>query len=312
MVAAMPPAAKPVHPLLSPYLLMLLPPLFWAGNAVVGRAAVGEIPPFSLSFWRWVLALIILLPFGLPRILAQRQGLAGRWRLVAVLAATSVFAYNTLLYLALETTTAINATLVGTSLPIAIIALSWVLLGERLKIGQWVGVAVSLAGVALVISRGDSQVLLGLELRQGDLIMLAATVSWAVYSVLLRRLPPGLDPLGLLTLLVAIGTVMLVPLFLWDLAIGATFDVNTLTVSIIVFVALFPSVLAYFFWNHGVAAIGASAAGQYTYLVPVLTAGLAVVALDERFHWFHAAGLALILSGIWLSTLWGARSKRPE
>jgi len=287
----------------SPYVFLLLPVLFWAGNAVIGRAVVGEVPPFTLSFWRWVAAALILLPIGLPRLLAQRERLRGRWPVLLALALTSVAAYNTLLYLALQTTTAINATLVGCSMPIVIIALSRLWLGESISLRQGGGVVVSLIGVLLVIARGDPATLLALHLQPGDGWMMVAVLSWATYSVLLRRHPTGIEPLALLTLLVLLGVPMILPLYLWELAQGQLWHPSPHGLAVIAYVAIFPSVLAYYFWNQGVAKLGANTAGLYANLLPILTAILAVLLIGESFRWFHGAGLALIFGGIWLATL---------
>lgn len=288
--------------LLSPYVIMLLPVLFWAGNTVLGRAMVGDIPPFTLAFWRWVGASLILLPIGLPRLLAQRDRLRGRWPVLLALAATSVAAYNTLLYLALQTTTAINAMLVGCTMPIVIIALSWAWLGERIGPRQGAGVALSLVGVLLVIARGDPAALLALQLQPGDGWMTVAVISWAVYSVLLRRHPTGIEPLALLTVLVLLGTLAILPLYLWELAQGLVWRPEPRTLAVVAYIAVFPSVLAYYLWNQGVAKLGANTAGLYANLMPIVTAILAVLFLGETFRWFHAAGLALIFLGIWLAT----------
>lgn len=289
--------------LVSPYVLMLLPILFWAGNAVLGRAVVGEIPPFTLSFWRWVGAALILLPFGLPRLLAQRERLRGRWPLLVALAVTSVASYNTLLYLALQTTTAINAMLVGCSMPVVILALSWAWLGETIRPRQWAGVLLSLAGVVLVIARGDPAVLQGLQVQPGDAWMTVAVLSWAVYSVMLRRHPTGIDPLALLTLLVLLGLPFIAPLYLWELARGLVWQPTPHTLAVMAYVAVLPSIAAYYLWNQGVARLGPGTAGLYTNLMPVATAILAVLFLGETFHWFHAAGLVTIFLGIWLATM---------
>lgn len=288
--------------LLSPYVLMALPPLFWAGNAVVGRAVVGDLPPIALAFWRWCLALLILLPMGGPGLIGQRAVIRRHWRVLLALSVTSVTAYNTLLYLALQSTTAINATLVGSTIPIAILALSWVWLGSRTTLQQALGVAVSLVGVLAVIARGDVAALLALRLHAGDLWMLAATLSWAVYSVLLRRYPVPLSPFALLTLQVAVGLLVLAPLYGLELATGRTMAVTPAALAAIAYVGVFASVAAYYFWNFGVARLGPGIAGQYAYLIPVFTAILATLFLGEQFRWFHAAGLVLIFGGIWVAT----------
>lgn len=289
------------HRLLSPVMMLLLASLFWAGNTVIARGVVGEVPPFALSFWRWLLALVFLLPVGIRPVQAQWPLVRRQLPLLAALAATSVAAYNTLLYLALQTTTAINATLVASSMPVMIILLSWVWLGERVGWAQALGVLLSLIGVVAVIARGDFGLLADLRFQTGDLWVLAAVFSWAVYSVMLRRHPTGLTPMALLTVLVALGVPFILPFYAWEMAQGLGFAVTPTTLMVMLYVGLFPSVLAYYFWNEGVAAVGANTAGLYAYLMPVFTAFLAVLFLGEALRWFHIAGLALIVLGIGLA-----------
>lgn len=280
---------------------MLLPPLFWAGNAVAGRIAVGQLPPIALAFWRWLFALLLILPFGLPRVAAQWNEVRRRWKVLSMVALFSVTAYNTLLYVALTSTTAVNATLVSAAIPVAIVLLSRVWLGETVGIRQAAGIAISLAGVVLVIARGDPDNLLKLGLQPGDVWVLAAVVSWAIYSVLLRRHPSSLSPLALLTVQMILGWLFLVPFYLWELTTDQVFLLTWQSAGLIAFVAIFPSILAYHLWNQGVAKLGANLAGQYTYLIPVFTAVLAALFLGESFRWFHAAGLVAIIGGIRLA-----------
>lgn len=287
--------------LLSPAVTMVLPPLFWAGNAVAGRLAVGQLPPIALAFWRWLFALLLILPFGLPRVVAQRNEVRRRWKVLALVALFSVTAYNTLLYVALTSTTAVNATLVSAAIPVAIVLLSRLWLGEAVGLRQAAGIVISLAGVVLVIARGDPARLLALGLQPGDFWVLAAVASWAVYSVLLRRHPSDLSPLALLTVQMILGWLFLVPFYLWELTTAQVFLLTWQSAGLIAFVAVFPSILAYHLWNQGVASLGANLAGQYTYLIPVFTALLAVLLLGESFRWFHAAGLVAIVGGIRLA-----------
>ncbi|WP_158240829.1 DMT family transporter [Telmatospirillum siberiense] len=288
--------------LTSPAVIMILPPLFWAGNAIAGRMAVGQLPPIALAFWRWLFALLIVLPFGLPKMMAQWNEVRHRWKVLALIALFSVTAYNTLLYVALTSTTAVNATLVSAAIPVAIVLLSWLWLGEKVGLSQSLGIAISLSGVVLVITRGDPGNLQTLGLEPGDFWVLAAVVSWAIYSVLLRRYPPGLSPLALLTVQMILGWLFLTPFYLWELTTGQAFLLTVQSAGLIAFVAIFPSILAYHLWNQGVASLGANLAGQYTYLIPIFTALLAVFFLDEPFRWFHAAGLVTIIGGIRLAS----------
>lgn len=282
--------------------MLVLPPVFWAGNAVVGRFAVADAPPLELSFWRWVIAFIVLLPAGLPRVLAQRQVLRAHWRALAILALFSVAAYNTLLYLALTTTTAINATFVGACMPLLIVLFSWFMLGERVNGRHMLGIAAGLVGVALVIGRGDPMLVFRLQLNPGDVLVLTAVVSWAIYSVLLRKFQVPMEPVGLLTVLVGLGVLYLVPVYAWAVHDGAGMPLTWPMLLVVGYISLFPSLLAYLFWNKGVEAVGANQAGLFAYLVPVLTALLAVPVLGEALTWYHGVGLVLIFAGIWVAT----------
>ena len=287
---------------------MLLPPLFWGGNAVAGRMAAGLVPPLSLAFWRWLFAFLILLPFGLPRVLAQKETVARHWKLLCLLSATSVTAYSSLLYVALLTTTAVNATLVSTTIPVAIVSLSWLWFREGVGPRQAAGIVLSLAGVLMVIARGELQTLLSLSLHAGDLWALAAVASWSVFSVVLRRYPTGLDSLAFLTVQVGIGALFVLPIYLGELLIYGGFDLSWKAVGLISYLAVFQSLVAYGLWNFGVARLGAGTAGVYINLIPVFTALLAIPLLGESFRWFHGAGMLLIFAGIWLATLQRSKS----
>lgn len=282
--------------------LLVLPPLFWAGNALIGRATVGEIPPIALSFWRWVAALVLLAPFTIRDLAANAPVLWQYRQRVLWLGLVSVAAYNTLLYLAVQTTTAINATLLGTTLPLMVLLLGRFWLGEPIRARQGAGLAVSALGLLAVIAKGEPARLLGLGFTPGDGLMLLATVSWAVYSVMLKRFPVPVRPLTLLTALMVVGVVAILPLYLGEVASGAVFHPTPRTLGAILYTALFASVLAYYFWNEGVVNVGAATAGQYTYLVPLFAAVLAVLWLGEEFRWFHAVGAVLIFAGIGLAT----------
>lgn len=280
------------------HLSMILPPLFWGGNAVLGRLMVGELPPFAFSFWRWLVASAILLPFALQGFYKYGAIVRKELPVLFLCAVTSVSAYNSLLYLALQTTTAINATLVGASLPAMIPVIAWLWLKENFSLKQGLGMLVSLGGVLLTICSGDLEILLRLELRQGDVLMLIATLAWAFYSVLLRKSPTKLPLLVFLALISLIGMPFIFPLYAWEMLDGQFLDFNLKTGLAIFYVGFFPSVLAYIFWNQGVAKLGPTTAGHYYYLVPILAALLAVVFLNEPLRWFHPTSLLLILLGI--------------
>ena len=281
--------------------LAALPPLFWAGNFVLGRALHTEIPPLALSFWRWFLALLILLPFAYPRLRRQWALLGRHWPLLTLFAVLGVTNYNTFAYIGLQSTTATNGVLLTSTTPLLILGLSWLLLGQRVQPAQGLGILLSLVGVLFIVAQGDAGRLAGLRPNRGDLWILAANLDWALYSVCLRWRPKDLDPLVFLTATVAIGCVPLAALYAWDLAMGRGFAIAPANLAGLGYVALFPSVLAYVIWNRAVADLGANRTGQYIHLVPVFGALLAVALLGERPEWFHGVGFVLIAAGIRLS-----------
>lgn len=282
------------------YLGLTLSALFWAGNAVLARASVGLIAPFALSFWRWVLALLILLPFALPHLRREWRIALSHWQQLAALAALSVGTYNTLLYLAAQSTTAVNITLVSATMPVAIALMARLLLGQTLNGRQWLGIAIAVAGVAIIVGRSQPSTATGIN--PGDLLMVIAVLVWGLYSVLLRRRPLQLHPLTVLLFLIAFGLPVILPFYLWELGSDGDVTLTAATVSIFLFMAVFPSVLAYLFWNHGVAVAGPSQAGMFVYLIPLFTALLAGFFLGERLQAHHALGAGLILAGLYLST----------
>lgn len=281
-------------------ILLVVPPLLWAGNALVGRAVVGRLDPVELSFWRWLVALAALLPFTFRSLLRHRRVLLDAWPAVVVMGLCSVAAYNTLLYMAMHTTTAINATLMGASMPLMIVLLARLWLGEPIRPAQMVGIAVSACGMLAVVTRGEPGRLLDLALTPGDGLMVLATLAWAVYSVMLRRYALPVPATTLLAAFVMVGLVALLPFFL---ALGAPVPAGgAATWGAILYTGLLASLVAFTFWNRGVAAVGAGTAGQYSYLIPLFTALMAIPLLGESVHWYHALGGGLIFAGIYLAT----------
>lgn len=286
-----------------PYLLLALTVLFWSGNFVLGRGIRDLIPPVSLNFWRWTGALIILLPFGLPRIISQRTLLKQNWKLLVFLSIPSIAVFNAFIYTALQSATAINTVLVNAMVPVFIGLTAWLLYGERMAPVQIAGVLVSLTGLAFIVTRGDLTVIKGLTFGRGDLWTLAAGVSWALYSVMLRRRPARMDPIAFLTVIVAFGLCFMLPFYFWELQVKGGFHLNAPSMASIAYVCIFPSVLSYIFWNGGVAMVGANRAGIFFHLMPVFSILLAFVFLGEQLRLFHFIGMVLIFSGIALTTL---------
>lgn len=285
------------------WLLAALPPLFWAGNFVLARALHADLPPLALSFWRWAGALLILLPFTWRDLWRQRWRLARHWRPLALLAVLGITNYNTMAYLGLQHTTATNAVLLNSVVPVLIVALSFLLLREPVRIAQLGAILISLFGVVVIATDGQPQQLLGMRLNRGDLWMLAAGLDWALYSVCLRWQPQGLAPATFLAAIVLIGLPPLVGLYAWELYTGPALALDAVNLAAIGYVALFPSVLAYLFWNRAIAAIGASRTGHFMHLTPAFGTLLAVLLLGEQVHGFHLLGGLLIAAGILLASL---------
>lgn len=285
---------------------VLVAVLCWAGNALVARAFAGEIPPFALAFWRWSLALVIVLPFvALPIWRHRAEVRHASWRLLLI-AAFGIAGYNTFLYSAAQTTAAINITLVNTCVPLMTFIFAGLLLGAWPTRRAWWGMAVAVLGLLVLICRGDWQTLARLEFNRGDMIMLMAVVDWALYTVLLRRwaayLAP-IPPLALLGIFMLLGVPLILPLYLYELSAGAQLLATPANLAAIGYTAVFASLVAYLGWNNGVKVLGASTAAMGNYLMPVFTAILGWILLGEALQIFHWIGGAMIFAGLLLATL---------
>lgn len=286
----------------SPYLLLILAASFWGGNFNIARAFNMEIPPMGLSFWRWAVAGLILLPFVWKPMLQQKAAFKQHVWLVVALGIFGVTGFNTLVYLGLQTTTATNGVLMQSVNPIFIIALSSLLLGEFATKRQWLGIALSLLGVLIILIQGQLSHLLKLDFHSGDLIILLAVLDWGLYTVLLRKLPNELKGLPILGYSIAIGVLGILPLYLYEIFMTSrSMPLNWISVSSVLYVAIFPSVLSYLFWNHGTQRIGANRAGQFAHVVPISGILIAVLLLGEQLHLYHLLGIILVAAGIVLA-----------
>jgi drug/metabolite transporter (DMT)-like permease len=295
------PDAPPAPRTLRPYAYLSLAALFWSGNFVVGRAVHGRIPPVGLAFWRWAAALAVLAVAARRALRADWRTLVRAWRIVVPLGILGVGNFNTLVYVGLQDTTATNALLLQSACPAFIVAISFAAGLGRPHLRQVAGIAISLAGVVVILSRGHPGTLSALAFARGDLYVLAAVLSWAVYTLLLARRPGGVDPLALLTVLVAVGVLWIAPFYAAEIARGGRIVPDAVTLASVAYVALFASVAAYVLWNEGVARVGASRAGVFLHLMPAFGSILAVAVLGESFRLHHLAGIALILAGVYLA-----------
>lgn len=286
--------------------LLVVPPLLWAGNAVVGRLMNGVVPPMTLNFLRWVGAFVLLLPLA-AWVLRGGSGLWSHWRRYALLGLLGVGCYNALQYLALKTSTPLNVTLVAASTPVFMLGIGRIFFGQRVSPRQWAGAALSIAGVLLVLSRGDWALLAQLRLVPGDLYVLLATAAWAFYSWLLTR--PGDAPAIRQDWAAFLMAQVVFGLGWSGLFAGAEWTLTDAQIrwswpvaAALLYVAVGPAVLAYRCWGLGVQRVGPSVAGFFSNLTPLFAAVFSSALLGEVPHLYHALAFALIVGGIVVSS----------
>jgi len=285
----------------SAWTLLILGNLFWAGNIVLGRGVAGMVPPVALAYWRWTGAFFVALPFAWPYLKRDLPVLLRHWRMMLLLSATGIASFNTMSYIGLTSTTALNVLILQSALPLIIIVWAFALFGDRPSPRQTFGVLISLCGVAAIAGRGSAQVLLHLELNRGDVWILVAMLIYGIYCVVLRR-RPSVHPLSFLLAAMGIGSCMMLPFMLAEMASGARIQGSVAAFLAIGYTAVFPSFVAYLCFNRGVELIGAALAGQSMHLIPLFGSALAVLFLGESFHSYHALGIALIGTGILLAS----------
>ena len=286
----------------SAWTLLVLANLFWAANIVLGRGVVGMVPPITLAYWRWTGAFLVAVGFAWPQLRRDAPQLLRRWRMMLLLSLTGIATYNTMSYIGLTETTALNVLLLQSSGPLVIIVWAFVLFGERPTAWQASGVAVSLAGVAVIASHGSLNRLLHLAINRGDVWILVAMLIYGVYAALFR-VRPAAHPLSFLVATMGIGSMMILPFYLWEIAEGGQISGGAPAFLAMAYIAVFPSFIAYLFFNRGIELIGAGRAGQSWHLMPVFGSMLAVLFLGETFHLYHAFGIAMIGAGILLASI---------
>jgi drug/metabolite transporter (DMT)-like permease len=280
-----------------PYLLLTLTSLFWAGNIVLARYVAGHVPPMTLSCVRWIGSLLMLLPFAWPHLKRDWPALRARLPLMVLLSATGFAFNNALSYWALQYTQALNALLIQSSGPLFVALWSLLLFGVRLTRRQVAGIAISLMGVLIIILRGDFGSLAGIQFNRGDLMFAAGLLAFGLYSALMPRRPKT-HQLSLITFTMGCGALLLAPFSLWEYSTGFTLKSDLLTIATLVYVVIFPSTLAYLFFNRGIALIGPNRAAPFLHLVPVFGSAMAILLLGEQLRLFHLVGYALVLAGV--------------
>jgi drug/metabolite transporter (DMT)-like permease len=295
-------AASPGHWLShQPYLLLCITALCWAGNAIVGRLAAGHIPPVTLSFLRWSLAFLLILPFAWKHLVQDWPAIRSKLGLMVLLSITGIGCFNTLQYWALEYTQALNTLLLQSAGPLIVAIWSLVLLGVRLTIAQAFGVLLSMTGVLVILLHGDLTTLSSIEFNKGDLIFIVALVIFGLYSVLtLKR--PAIHGLSFVAFTFGCGAACLIPLWIWELISRPVMTLDAKNLAALFYVAVFPSTLAYLCFNRGVQLIGANRAAPFFHVVPVFGSVMAIAFLGERPQLFHVIGFALVLAGVYAAS----------
>jgi len=292
--------------------LLTLPPLLWAGNAVVGSLVVGRIPPLTLNALRWTLALVILLPLGGWRVIARPGALIARTRYFAPVGFFGIGCYNAFQYLALRTSSPLNVTLIAASVSIFMLAVGWI--GYRVppRRTQVTGAALSLVGVAFVLSRGDIDTLLALRFVPGDIFMLLASLAWSIYSWKLARPPPYMrgearprwNWAELLAAQLVFGAAFACISSAIELAVlRPSIAWSAQLVGALAFVAIGPAVIAYWAWGRGVAQVGPTLAALFSNFTPLFAALLSLAMLGEVPHWYHGVAFVLIALGVAIPAL---------
>jgi drug/metabolite transporter (DMT)-like permease len=284
-----------------PYLLLCITALCWAGNAIVGRLAAGHIPPITLSFLRWSLAFLLVLPFAWKHLQRDWRAIGARLGTMVFLSIIGISAFNALQYWSLEHTTALNTLLLQSAGPLFVAVWSLILLGVRLTLAQAGGIALSLTGVLVILLHGDLTALTSIEFNKGDIIFTVALAIFGLYSVLsLKR--PDIHGLSFIAFTFGCGAACLIPLLIWELLSRPVMQFDTSNLLMLFYVAVFPSTVAYLCYNRGVQLIGANRAAPFFHVVPLFGSAMAMVFLGERPQLFHVIGFALVLMGVFVAS----------
>ena len=276
--------------------------LFWAGNFIVGKtASLNEIPPISLNFYRWLIAWFILLPFTYKELIEKKEYIIKNIGIFIILGITAVSIFNSALFYSLKFTQVITGVLMISVVPVMIIFFSALLKIEKTNIFQIFGVALSLTGVVLIITKADIEILKKLDFNRGDLTMLIAMFSWSIYSALLKKKKYELSQITLLQVVIGFGVIILIPFYFIDINIGNEIKFDIPFFLILTYVVLFPGLISFFLWIKGVGLIGANRAGVYLHLMPILGAIMAMIIFGEKILFYHFLGAIFIIAGIVLS-----------
>ena len=284
------------------YFILILTTIFWSGNFIVGKAAsIYQIPPFSLNFYRWLFAFLILLPFTVKEILTNKKYILDNLGFFIILGITSITIFNSIVYYSLYYTQVISGILMISTIPVWIIFISSILKIEKTNIFQIIGVILSLTGVIFIITKADLNLIKNLDFNKGDLSMVIAMFSWAIYSALLKSKKYEISQVSLLEVVIICGLFFLIPIYFIEMNMGNLIILGKPFYLILAYVVIFPGLASFFFWIKGISIIGANRAGIFLHLMPIMGAIMAMLIFDERFMFYHILGAIFIIAGITLS-----------
>jgi len=285
------------------YIFLILTTLFWSGNFIVGKAAsLFEIPPFTLNFYRWLFAWLILAPFTLKEILKKKNYILENIKLILILGITSITIFNSIVYYSLNFTQVISGVLMISTIPVMIIFFCWIFKIEKTNIYQITGVIFSLLGVVVIITKADLKIILNLNFNKGDLWMAVAMFSWAIYSALLRKKNFKLSQLSLLQMIISAGLIILLPAYLIEFAMGYRVNIHLPFILTLTYVVFFPGLASFTLWIKGISIIGSNRSGIFLHLMPIFSTILAILIFNEKFMAYHLIGAIFIVTGIVLSS----------
>ena len=283
------------------YLYLFLTVTFWAGNFVVGKlASFYEVPPFSLNFYRWFFAGLILLPFTYKEILTKRKYILDNLGFFIILGITSITIFNSIVYYSLHYTQVISGILMISTIPVWIIFISSILKIEKTNIFQIIGVILSLTGVIFIVTKADLNLIKNLNFNKGDLSMVIAMFAWAIYSALLKSRKYKISQFSLLEVVIICGLTFLIPIYFIEMNMGNHIVLGKPFYLILTYVVIFPGLAAFFFWIKGISIIGANRAGIFLHLMPIMGAIMAMIIFNEKFMFYHILGAIFIVLGITL------------
>ena len=284
------------------YVILVLTTIFWSGNFIVGKAAsTYEIPPFSLNFYRWFFAGLILLPFTFRELIKKKRYILENIGFFTVLGITSITIFNSIVFYSLYYTQVISGILMISTIPVWIIFIASILNIERTNFFQIIGVIFSLTGVIFIITKADLEIIKNLNFNKGDLSMVVAMFSWALYSALLKSKKYEISQFALLEVVIITGLVFLAPVYLIEMYLGNQIILGIPFLLTLTYVVFFPGLASFIFWIKGISIIGANRAGVFLHLMPIFGAIMAMIIFKEKFMYYHFLGAICIVAGITLS-----------